>query len=180
MILLESHARWLLVLHGVLGAAVVATTTHLAVWSWRLRRGEARRAGGVVWLAAVGASLCLLQFLAGNLLYPVYKVRVRGEYFDSPPAVAADAQARRARSLTPAAPSAPPPRLEPIARLFDVKEHVVALGLALAVAAAFLARYAREGTGDLLLWCAFGSAACAWAGGLIGLWVTSFRSVGGL
>jgi hypothetical protein len=179
VILLESHARWLLVLHAVLGAAVVATTTHLAVWSWRLRRGEARRARGAVWLAVVAASLYLLQFLAGNLLYPVYKVRVRAEYLDSPPAVAGDAQTRRARSLAPA-PAAPPPRLEAIARLFDVKEHAVALGLALAVAAAFLARYAREGTGDLLLCCALGSAGCAWAGGLIGLWVTSFRSVGGL
>jgi hypothetical protein len=180
VIFLESQARWLLVLHGVLGAAVVATTTHLAVWSWRLRRGEKRRARGAVWLATVGASLCLVQFVAGNLLYPVYKVRVRAEYFDSPPAVAADAQARRARSLGGAAPAAPPPRLEATSRLFDVKEHAVALGLALAVAAAFLARHAREGTGDLLLWCALGSAACAWAGGVIGLWVTSFRSVGGL
>jgi hypothetical protein len=180
VLFLESSARAVLVLHGVLGAAVVAASTHLAVWVWKLRRGQRQREAGARWLAAVGAVLYALQFLAGNLLYPVYKVRVRSEYFDSPSAVSEDARARRARSLGAAAPESPPPRLERLARLFDIKEHLVALGLALAVAAAFLVRHEREGAGGLLLCCAVGAAGCAWVGGVVGLWVASFRSVGAL
>ncbi|HKA90387.1 MAG TPA: hypothetical protein VKE22_22145 [Haliangiales bacterium] len=183
MLFLESSARLVLVLHAVVGAAVVASTTHLVVWAWKLRRGQARRAGGTRWLALVGAGLYGVQFVLGNLMYPVYKVRVRAEYFESPAAVGEDARARRARSLGGVTPpkdgeDEPPPRLERLAHLFDIKEHIVALGLALAVAAAFLVR--GEERRGLLLFCVAGAAACAWTGGLVGLWVASFRSVGAL
>ncbi len=180
MLFLESSARLVLVVHAVVGAAVVAASTHLVVWTWKLRRGQAFRAGGARWLAGVGAALYVLQFLLGNLIYPAYKVRVRGEYFESPSAVSEDMRARRARSLGARAPEAPPPRLERLARLFDVKEHLVALGLALAVAAAFLVRRADEGGSALLLFCAIGAATCAWVAGVVGLWAASFRSVGAL
>lgn len=180
MLFLERSARLFLILHGVVGAAVVAATTHLVVWSWRLLRGQKLRLRGARWLAVAAAILYVAQLALGNLLYPVYKVRVRAEYLDSPSAVADDARTRRAHRMGAAAPEAPPPLLDRLARAFDIKEHVTALGLALALAAAFVVRRVDEGGGGLLVFCAVGAAACAWFGGLVGLWVASFRSVGGL
>jgi hypothetical protein len=189
VIFLESLARPLLVLHAVLGASVVAVSTHLFFWSRRWSRGGTALRRGSRWFAAVGLCLYGLQFAVGNLIYPTYKVRVRAELLELPSAAAAEARVRQeARTEIHArAGAAPPAPIEPagegtLARLFDVKEHWVAIGLPL-MAVACLLVFAwdprRDGRGPrvLLLACSGGAAACAWIGGLVGLIVTAVRAV---
>jgi len=134
------------------------------------------------------------------VLYPTYKVRVRTEYFDLGSAVRAEAEARgvareqadsrrradathdgRAVGFTGPPPAAPM-TLSWVSRLFDVKEHLAALGLPM-VAGAFVLTFGhvREGgaaTGKLLFLCALGAAACAWLAAIIGIWVASYRAIG--
>ena len=191
MVFLEGLARPLLVVHAILGAATVATATHLAVWTWKALRGSPRVAGlrwfGVAVLAVFGT-----QFAAGNLLYPTYKVRVRGELFDLPRAVVGEMRVRQearaellAREGREAASESDeePTGLGRVARLFDVKEHVAALALPFAAAACALAlgwRPERDGpvAGRLLLGCALIVAASAWFAAVVGIVVASYRAVG--
>jgi hypothetical protein len=200
VLFLESSARAWLVVHAIVGAALVASTTHLVVWTWPLLRGRGARYRGVRILATVAATLYVTQFAIGNLLYPVYKVRVRQEYLDEAPAVRADQELRlRVRAaiatgrttdeLDRAGPAeaSPPASLRPVARLFDVKEHWVALGLPIALAACALAwawdpRKSGASTvaGRALFAAAVGATAVAWFAATVGLVVTSYRSVGGL
>ncbi len=200
MLFAEAHARWLLVLHAVLGAATIAVTTHLVLWTRRFPRGELARIKGVRWFAVVGLGLYVVQFLLGNVLYPTYKVRVRTEYFDLTSAVRAEAEARGAareqadarrradathdgRQVGFTGPRpANPVTLSWVSRLFDVKEHWAALGLPM-IAGVFALTFGRlrEGgavTGKLLFLCAVGAALCAWLAGIIGVWVASYRAVG--
>jgi len=190
VVFLEGQARLLLVLHAVLGAATVAVTTHLFLWSRRWARSGARRPG-VRWFAVAALGLYASQFALGNLLYPTYKVRVRAEYLDSPATVASEASVRSAaraelhvRAGAPPPPEPDGPRvLSPVARLFDVKEHWVAVGLPLAIVATLLVfgwDPKRDGAGarGLLLATTGGAAACAWFAALVGLWVSAVRAVG--
>ena len=200
MLFAEAHARWLLVLHAVLGAATVAVTTHMVVWTWRYPRGQISRVAGVRWFAAVGLGLYLAQFLVGNAIYPVYKVRTRLEYFDLGSAVRAEAETRNeAREQADARRRADathdgrgvgftgpavvaPVNLSWVSRLFDIKEHWAALGIPM-TAATFALTFAglREGkaaTGKLLFLCAVCAALSAWLAGIIGVWVASYRAIG--
>lgn len=189
MLFLEPHARWLLLVHAVLGAALVASATHLVIWTRGWMRGHYARPRGVRWFGAIVATLYLLQFGLGNLIYPVYKVRVRAEHFELMSSVVDDARARTEarrviaeRTRAGAVPDEKPADLRPIARLFDVKEHWVALGVPLALAAFLLSRRTPTSPlgGRLLFACAAGAALCAWAGALIGHWVSAVRAVGGI
>jgi hypothetical protein len=196
VVFLESLARPLLLLHAVLGAATVATATHLVVWVWKTLRGRSRIAG-LRWFGVVLASVFVSQFVVGNLLYPTYKVRVRAEFFDARRAQADELRVRAAARAElhareglppPAAPGAPgvddePASLSRVARLFDVKEHLAALALPFALAACALAlawRPDRDGpmVGRLLLGCALVVAASAWFAALVGVYVASHRAVG--
>jgi hypothetical protein len=183
VLFLESFARPLLVLHAVLGAATVAVSTHLCVWIRAYPRGEFGRHGAARWFATAALILYALQFLLGNGLYPTYKVRVRSQYFDDPAAVLSDAQERQAaaRGGAPVAVH----NLSWLGRLFDVKEHWAALGLALASGVCALAWAwdpRRDGPSATLLFVGLsvGVALCAWVGALVGLYVASYRAVGGL
>lgn len=191
MVFLESQARPLLLLHAVLGAATVATTTHLVVWTWKTLAGRSRVAG-LRWFGVVSIAVFAAQFAAGNLLYPTYKVRVRAEFLDAPRVQADELRLRAAARADLAAREglpAPvlsdhePPALQGVARLFDVKEHLVALALPFAAAACALAlawRPERDGPmlGRLLLGCALIVAGSAWFAALVGLWTASYRAVG--
>jgi hypothetical protein len=201
VIFLEAHARAWLIVHAIVGVALVGSATHLVIWT-RSRSGLATRWRGVRRHATITLILYVAAFALGNLLYPSYKVRVRLEYLDEPTAVSADAEARgRARALVEqrrtGVATAPPrndaPMLTSVARVFDIKEHWVALGLALAAAACVLAwafdpraRNDEERSGaaemaERALFCfAVATATCAWIGAIVGLYVSSFRSVGGL
>jgi hypothetical protein len=151
--LLEDNARFFLVLHAVLGAATVATTTHLAVWLLPYARGKSARWRGVRWFSVAATSLYAIQFTLGNLLYPAYKLRVVGHI---------DAA---------------------VAATFDRKEHLVALGLPLLVAASVIAwraqgREVPRSQALATFFFAAAAAALAWFGAIAGLLVTSYRSIG--
>jgi len=213
----EGHALELLILHAVLGAALVAASTHLVVWMRGFLRGRFERLRAVRKLAAISVTLFGIAFISGNLIYPTYKIRVRGQYLEEGTAVIRDHRNREtARSLFEernapprvqdderapaggAAAAAPeqssrnapaeaylPRRAVKLARWFEVKEHWVALGLALSVACALLLfacdpRKAGRAVGPTAFGFALCAASAAWLGAIIGLVVAASRSVAGL
>ncbi len=189
-------ARWLLVLHTGLGVAAVASGTHLVIWLRRYLRGlGARRA--VLKFAVLFLGLQVAAFVAGNLMYPTYRVEVRAAYLERPAAVASAAAARDAEvhALELAQhgePTAAPPTAELVrgaaraARWFDVKEHWIALGI-LASAAVLLvlalwdpAREARPSDPAMaVILNALAGIACAtvWLGAIIGVLTAAWRAV---
>src|SRR5262249_19522857 len=116
-----------------------------------------------------------------------YKVRVRAEYFDNPPAIAEEVRLRAAQhKLVGVAPTPAPTTvtsLSPIARLFDIKEHWVALGCVASVVLWVLSRkvHPREEPRVLPLYLGLAMVQCgtAWFGAVVGLVTASFRAVGG-
>lgn len=98
MLFAEEYARILLVVHTVVAAAAVAASTHLVVWLRELPRGQikATRVAGTRKLAAIAAALYVVTVIAGNVIYPVYKVRVRLEYLENPGAMASELALRQA------------------------------------------------------------------------------------
>jgi hypothetical protein len=206
MIFLEEETTWLLVVHAVLGGALVAASTHWLVWVWGYRRGRFARHRGARRFAVITSCLFVATFLVGNLLYPAYKVRVRAEFLDNPVAIArdqetravarvavdrfarvggADAEAEAEAEADRELPTAEPPRAQSTAKLarwFDVKEHWAALGLALALAAtALLLIWDPERHGDALglpVWAlVLATAGSTWFGAVVGLLVTAQRAV---
>jgi hypothetical protein len=210
----EEHALLGLIVHAILGGALVAASTHLAIWMRGFPRGQFSRARGVRKLAAISLALFVVAFVSGNLLYPTYKIRVRGEYLEEGTAVVRDYRNRMiARDLfrrksQPAAdtsestenptaaeePSLPatardaptearlPHETAKLARWFDVKEHWVALGLALSIACAVLLfGWKPDRRSRLVGSTAFALAICAaattWLGAIIGIVTAATRSV---
>jgi hypothetical protein len=197
VIFLEEHARFWLIVHGVVGAALVAAATHLAVWTWPLLAGKPGRWKATRLFSLIVFLLYTAEFTLGNLIYPVYKVRVRVEYFDEPAALRADSEARaevtalvetrRTGHEVPVL-RTDAPRLSNVSRVFDIKEHWVALGIPLTLALLVLVRVfdprrdaawagARVVSHAIVL-LALAVAATSWIGLLVGLYVTSFRSIG--
>jgi hypothetical protein len=214
VLFLEDQARWLLVLHTVIAAALVASSTHLVVWMRGYLRGSFKRQQGVRKLSVISASLFGVTLLIGNLIYPVYKVRVRLEYLEHGSALTADYKERvrsrsrvriqherlqHARGKGPPvneaaveaanqpdlrALSGMPKRAAKVARWFDVKEHWVALGFGLSVGCMVILlvwdpRKHNTAVAPMVFGLALGAAATTWIGAIIGVVVTSFRSIGG-
>jgi len=194
VIFLEDHARALLLLHTALAVAAVAASTHLVVWIWKVRRGRAgllRAARRFAWIAA---SLHFAAFIAGNLMYPTYKVRVKVSYLQRPEAVIEAMDARAAHAAESARRYGGPPAAEPpegapnaadrVARWFDAKEHWIAMGLPLALALAFLLPVWKpepgEGAeiGSLVQGLAIAACASLWFGAIVGVVTASWRAVG--
>lgn len=179
MLPFESHARLLLVLHAILGAATVAASTHLVVWLRGYLKGKPQRRRGVRRFAWISSALFALTFVAGNLGYPTYKVRVRTGYLENPPAVAASMPGRDATEVAERY-----ERTSRMARWFDVKEHWVSLGLVLTIACLLiLRRWEPSGAEEsaiapLVFAMAATAAATAWLAALVGLLVSSYRAVG--
>lgn len=183
--LTDSAARWLLVLHTALGVAAVGAATHLFLWLYR-RKARAPR---FAWLVV---ALMTAAFLAGNAMYPTYKVEVRAAYLESPGAVTAataahDHDIARVAAREAATPPESTPTIEVArraaraARWFDVKETWVALGLLAAVALACLLsiKEAAESSSirTVLLGLA-GIVACStWLAAIVGVVVASYRAV---
>jgi hypothetical protein len=185
VVFLEKWARPLLVLHAVSAAVLVAAATHHIVWLRGYFRRNFARYKGERRFALIAAIAFVSTFLVGNLLYPTYKVRVRAEFFDNPAAVAEEVRLRQAQSKLTVAPAVSAlPSLSPIARLFDIKEHWVALGCAASLLLLLLSRLAhpREQPRMLALYLglALFGAGTAWWGAIVGLITASFRSVGPL
>ena len=168
-----SAARWLLVLHTGLGVAAVAAGTHLVIWLRRYLRGtRSRRA--VVKFAAIFVGLQISAFVAGNAMYPTYKVEVRTAYLENSRAVAADHPGAATDELVRSAAQA--------ARWFDVKEHWIALGLFASAAVLLILAFwdaKRDGAGFAPIVVGLASIACAtvWLGAIIGVLTAAWRAV---
>ncbi len=190
VIFLEPLARPLLYIHAISAAVLVGATTHHLVWCRPYLRGRFGQARAEKRFATLAAAAFVLTFVLGNLLYPTYKVRVRAEYFDNPPAIADEVKLRDAQHRAVGVAAAPAPSgptvvasLSPIARLFDIKEHWVALGCMASVVLWILSRKAhpRDDRRVLPLYLGLSMVQCgtAWFGAIAGLVTASYRAVGG-
>jgi hypothetical protein len=186
---LEGVARPLLIVHAISAAVLVASTTHHLVWCRGYLRGSFKQYAGERRFALIACCAFLITFVLGNFLYPTYKVRVRAEYFDNPPAIADEIKLRAAQrqlvGLKAAAPIASPaPGLSAVARAFDIKEHWAALGAIASLALLALSRRAhpKDHPRVLVLYLGLAMLVCAtaWFGAIVGLVTASFRSVGGV
>lgn len=110
---LQSLALWLLVLHSMAAVVACGSSVHLAVGSLRLLRGKTVRPRSLRIHAATTLAAYVCCGIVGALLYPRYRVLVRGLFLDR------------------CAPWA--------ANLFDFKENLATLGLPMAIGALFLA-----------------------------------------
>jgi hypothetical protein len=183
-VLADSAARWLLVLHAVLGAATVGLATHLLLW---LRKG--RVSARSAWLVAL---LLAAGMIVGLVLYPTYKVEVRAAYLEDPAAITAAAVLHdRELAHVAAREHQQPPeaastrvlvhKAAQAARWFDVKEYWAALGLLAAVAlAAILSLWTpTEGAAVRSVVLALAGIVCAtsWLAAIIGLVTAAWRAV---
>jgi hypothetical protein len=185
-VLLEPFARALLVIHGIAAAVLVGASTHHLLWCRHYLKGRFGRATAERRFALIASVAFVVTFLLGNLLYPTYKVRVRAEYLDAPSAVSAEVMLRRSEAAHHGAVAAPLERVDLswVGRLFDVKEHWVALGCAASLVLLVLSRRAHPSRDPRLLPLYLGLSlvvcATAWTGAVIGLVTASFRAVGGV
>jgi len=190
--LTEAAARWMLVLHTALGVAAVAASTHLVIWLRRYVRAKAKRRA----VQKFAVYMLLLQigaFIAGNIMYPTYKVEVRTGYLENANAIIADHDARQSEldkiatrehagsyELTPA--SKLITRGAKAARWFDVKEHWVALGLLASFALCLVLAFwdpERDGTAlaSIVVGLAVVIAGTVWLAAIIGVLTSSWRAV---
>lgn len=192
-VLTESAARWVLVLHTLVGVAAVGAATHLVLWLRKYVRGQSGRRRAVIRFAWLVLALQLAAFTAGNIMYPTYKVEVRTAYLENAAAITAAEQAK-ARELEKIAARegarAPEPtatveivrRAAQAARWFDVKEHWVALGLFVS-AALILILWLWEPKGEggvikpIVMSLAYVTAGTVWLGAIIGVVTASWRAV---
>jgi hypothetical protein len=187
VLFLESLARPLLICHAIAAAVLVGATTHHLLWCRHYLFGRYGQAKAERRFATICAIAFVSTFVVGNLLYPTYKVRVRAEYFDNPPAITDELKLRTSAHAQIGVAPTPTPSviasLSPIARMFDIKEHWVALGCMASVLLWILSRKAhpREHRRVLTLYIGLAAFACgaAWLGAIIGLVTASYRSVGG-
>jgi hypothetical protein len=191
-VLSESAARWLLVLHTGLGVAAVGAATHLVLWLRKARRG-AGAVRSVRRFAVITFVLQVLAFVAGNAMYPTYRVQVRAAYLENAAALASDYTARdeelaklAAREGTPAprgeATAAMVKRAVKAARWFDVKEHWIALGVItcaglLLVLMLWDPRRDGRAIEPVVMALAYLVAATLWLGAVIGVLTASWRAV---
>ena len=187
MLFLESLARPLLICHAIAAAVLVGATTHHLLWCRHYLWGRYGQVKAERRFATICAITFVSTFVAGNMLYPTYKVRVRAEYFDNAPAIADEVRARVAQHKIVGVAATPAPSvvasLSPIARMFDIKEHWVALGCAASVALWILSRklHPKDDRRVLPLYVGLSAVQCgtAWFGAVVGLVTASYRSVGG-
>lgn len=191
--LTEAAARWMLVLHTAIGVAAVGAATHLVIWMRRMNRGQYGLHRSVKKFAVISLVLHALAFVAGNVMYPTYKVEVRAAYLENTDAIADDAivHARevdriaireRAPAVEHTATSELVTRAAKAARWFDVKEHWIALGLIASLGLVLLLMFwnPRHDT-PALSPIAFGLsvvvAGTVWLGAIIGVLTASYRAV---
>lgn len=191
--LLDSTARWLLVLHTFVGIAAVGAATHLVIWTRRYVRGQLGRRRAVIRFAVITLALQLGAFAAGNTMYPTYKVEVRTAYLENAPALTAAAEAHerelgqlaRREGVEPTeAPSTAKivKRAASAARWFDIKEHWIALGLITSMGLLLILwrwNPKRDGTviAPVVTSLAWLTAGTVWLGAIIGVLTASWRAV---
>jgi hypothetical protein len=192
-VLTENAARWMLVLHTALGVAAVGAVTHLVIWLRRYVRGNYGKRRAVRRFAAYALALHVGAFLAGNIMYPTYRVEVRTAYLENAGAIVAD-QAARERELDKIAEreKAQPPQLAPspdvvrraakAARWFDVKEHWVALGMLASLALVLVLAFwdpQRDGPAlsSIVIGLSLVIAGTVWLAAIIGVLTSTWRAV---
>jgi hypothetical protein len=155
-IALYGARRLLLVLHSAGSIVLVGAATHHALAMRHFLRGHFDRARSQATWARVVSVAYLVTFALGALLYPTYRVHVRGLYLD---------------------------RYAPIyAGLFDVKEVYASLTLVVAIALGALAgtRWPSEPPAFTRIYAAMSFIVCAvvWFNVIAGILVVSVRGVG--
>lgn len=191
--LTETAARWMLVLHTALGVAAVGAATHLVLWSREFRRGKFGRLRAVRRFAWILLAVQLGAFVAGNAMYPTYRIEVRAAYLESRDALVADEAshasqlariaAREGVQAPQAAPMAAQLRQASAAvRWFDIKEHWIALGVLASLALALVLAFWDPRTGGReLVPIVFGLAVIVagtlWLGAIIGVMTASWRAI---
>ena len=182
--LADSAARWLLVLHAILGAAAVGMATHLVLW---LRKGRISTRSAWLTVALIAAGIAV-----GLVMYPTYKVEVRAGYLENPGAVTAAAVAhdRELEHVAAREHEVPPEPANTMvlvkgaaqaARWFDVKEDWAALGLIAAVALAGILSLWTPTEGAAVRSVVLGLAgivcATTWLAAIIGVLTAAWRAV---
>lgn len=191
--LTESAARWVLVLHTALGVAAVGAATHLVIWLRRYVRGQFGKRRSVLRFAWIVLALQVGAFIAGNVMYPTYKVEVRAAYLENASAITADRAARARELERVAAREGTEPREQPAtveivrraaaaARWFDIKEHWIALGIVVSIALlVILSRWDPRAHGTtiapVVTTLAVIAAGTVWLGAVIGVLTASWRAV---
>ena len=191
--LTESAARWMLVFHTALGVAAVGAATHLVLWLRKYLRGASGRRRAVIRFAWLVLLLQIGAFVAGNVMYPTYKVEVRAAYLENAGAVLGERAAHEreldkiaARVGTTAyerdASGDMVRRAAKAARWFDVKEHWVALGLIASGALVLLLMFwdpRRDGPAlaPVVLGLACVIAGTVWFAAIVGVVTASWRAV---
>ena len=189
----DTAARWLLVLHTALGAAVVGAATHLVLWLRRYVRGQSGKRRAVLRFAWIVLALQLAAFVCGNLMYPTYKVEVRAAYLENAPAIAEQAGAHErelahvtarehGESLVGPATTDLVRRGAQAARWFDVKEHWIALGIFVSAALVLILSLwdpKRDGTvlAPIVIALSVIVAGSVWLGAIIGVLTAAWRAV---
>jgi len=192
-VLTDNAARWLLVLHTALGVAAVGAVTHLVIWLRRYLRGNYGKRRAVRRFAFLALALHVGAMLAGNIVYPTYRIEVRAAYLENAGALVEEHAAQQAaidkiasREGAAAPQSAPATDVVKhaarAARWFDVKEHWVALGLIVCAALVLVLSLwdpRRDGTAltPIVLGLATMVAATLWLGAVIGVLTASWRAV---
>ena len=191
--LTESAARWMLVLHTAVGVAAVGAATHLVLWLRKYVRGQSGKRRAVLRFAWLVLALQLAAFVAGNVMYPTYKVEVRSAYLENAAAITAAERAKAheldrlaaregAETPEPTATVELVRRAAQAARWFDVKEHWIALGLLVSLALILvLWRWdpKRDGVviAPIVMSLAVIVAATVWFGAIVGVLTASWRAV---
>lgn len=157
-LLLEYFAIPLLLAHAVLGFTAVGATTHHAVYSVLLARGQ-KRFAQLARFGIIAPLAVLTQVVLGMVLYPTYRVRIRAVHFD--------------------------PHAPLYTQLFDFKEHLAALSVPLLLSAVLIARLlAREpfppapALTRTLAALSCSAALLVWGAALLGLFITARHPVG--
>jgi hypothetical protein len=197
----QEYARWLLVLHTAIAVAAVGAATHVVLWMRFYWKGQLGRHRAIRRFAGISLGLHFAAFVAGNVIYPTYRIAVRAEYLEVPSRLVEEATAAaqaRARSLhddgaaaavaAAASDTSEASRQKVIAagkavRWFDVKEHWLALGLFASIALTLLLlRWDPRRDGMAIAPIAMGLAVCValtlWAGAIIGVLTSAWRAVG--
>ncbi len=192
-VLTESAARWVLLLHTAVGVAAVGAATHLVIWLRRYVNGQQGRRRSVIRFAWIVLLLQIGAFIAGNVMYPTYKVEVRAAYLENAAAIGAERAVRdrelervvTREGIEPAPPSATTEivrRAAAAARWFDIKEHWVSLGILVSLALLVLLRLWEpkgEATAVAPVVLALGviAAGTIWFGAIVGVLTASWRAV---
>lgn len=191
--LLDTTARWVLLLHTALGVTAVGASTHLVIWMRRYLRGQYGRRAAVRRFAWLVLAFQLGAFIAGNVMYPTYKVEVRVAYLENQAAIGGekavherelDRLVQREGGQPNEAPAtqAMVRRAAAAARWFDIKEHWVALGILASMALLLILwRWSPKEDGldiapivSVLTWLTAGTI---WLGAIVGVLTASWRAV---